>query len=147
MNNLCKLFLVTIVVSMLVTAKQTADPKAGIAALKTSFHLDDPDWQFEVFPVDNFGVGTGYSFTPGQPTREKDFICATFGCLNTPPPPVGSEAWLKVNGFAEVGTGGGLTIHSDSKSTLGTGIILPGIMKLIKADFSADFTKDVTVDI
>jgi hypothetical protein len=148
MKNLRKALVVTLAICTLVFAKQTADPKAGIQALKTSFHLDDPDWQFEVYPVDNFGVGTGYSFIPGKPTQEKDFICATFGCLSvTPAPTVGSPEWLTVNGYAEVANGGALNIHSDSKSSFGTGIVLPGIMKLIKADFNADFSKNVTVDI
>jgi hypothetical protein len=134
--------------TIVVTAKQGVDPQQGVAVLKTAFALNDPDWQFAVYPVDNFGVATGYNFTPGQPTRDKDFICATFGCLQiSPAPAVGSDPWKKVNGFAELGNGGALTIHSDSKSTFGLSVILPGILKLIKADFSADYSKNVTVDI
>lgn len=147
MNRMRTLAAILITVSLFAAGSQVADPKTGIAVMKKSFGLDDC-YQFAVYPIDNFGVGTAYNFKPGQPTTDQDFICATFSCLDiSPAPAVGTDAWMNINGYATPAQGGSLTLHSDSKSTYGTGVVLPGIMKLIKADFSADFTKNVTVDI
>jgi hypothetical protein len=118
----------------------------GIKLLKSTLDLD-PCYQFQVYPVDNFGVGTAYTFTANQPVTDRDFICATFSCLKLPVQPVGSDAWLNVDDAAAVGSGGQVVIHGDSKSTYGTGVVLPGILKMIKADFSANFTNNTTVDI
>src|SRR5260370_33791431 len=91
-------------------SSQIADPKIGMAAVQKAFQLDGDCWQFQVYPVDNFGVGTAYDFKPGQPLSASDFICATFGCLSAERKDVGTDAWLNVDGLTENGGGGSLTM-------------------------------------
>lgn len=77
MNRMRTVVAILITVSLFAAGSQVADPKAGIAVMKKSFGLDDC-YQFAVYPVDNFGVGTAYNFKPGQPTTDQDFTAHVY---------------------------------------------------------------------
>jgi hypothetical protein len=116
--------------------------------LATAFGVKAQDnWEFQAYPVDNFGIGTAYDFKPGQPTLTGDFICSTFKCLNEKPADVGSSDWLSIDGILIPGGGGSLTLTADSKKEFSAGVVLSSLLKLINLNFSADFTNNATVTI
>jgi hypothetical protein len=79
-------------------------------AVKKVLDEDINGFEKRSYPVDNFGLITAYS------ASDSVFICDMFNCLGMDDIQSSSANWLAMNGYAGIGSGGGVQL-SESKST------------------------------
>lgn len=88
------------------------------SAMRDIFGRDFPHYQWLDYPLNDFGVGTAYRDTK-ETANDRNFLCATFDCLNIEPAPASNtdeglnKQWLLVapspnadRGYADYGCGG-----------------------------------------
>lgn len=122
-------------------------PGKQIAPILTSvFGLNDY-YQISPYPVDNFGVFTAYSAPRGQLWDEGNQICATWSCLGieTNEIPNDPSQRTTINGFADIGSGGTITLTDDQQNSFGVNLLLPGLAKLIDIKGGVDWKNHVNV--
>jgi hypothetical protein len=106
-------------------------------------------YQFASYPVDNFGLATCYD------SREKTQICATWTCLaedKDVPPDTDADSQLKLitlkkERYADVGTGGPVTLTSEEQRNLGLTAVLPQLLKVIGINADLSSAQNVHVEL
>ncbi|GAB2961762.1 hypothetical protein GCM10027048_32550 [Hymenobacter coalescens] len=115
--------------------------KIMVKAIKKAIGSDLKGYQSFSYPTDNFGIVTSYTST----ADDGNFLCDTWNCLNVTTPPANDKAaWLNVNGFAAVGSGGAISFTKNQKKQLALKAILPKIYDVVGIGADASFESDVT---
>jgi hypothetical protein len=131
--------------AILVACPPSTDPKAQILPIEAQDLGLDANYQLSPYPVDNFGLLTSYRPPKGQKWNEGNQICATWSCLGLDSIPTDATQRFTVNGFADSGTGGTLTLSDDKQNSFGINLLLPGLAKLIDVKGNVDWKKHITV--
>jgi hypothetical protein len=114
-------------------------------AFKSAFGSDFSEYQFVSYPTDNFGIGTSYLGS----SDPKNFQCATWSCFGITQDAVAALASAHpdkiadINGYADVGKGGSLTLSTDDQKNISLGAVVPSIYNMLGVTANADWTKHV----
>jgi hypothetical protein len=110
-----------------------------------SLNPQDGDYRWYGYPVDNFGVLTAYDPPAGTPFRDSDRICATWSCLDIVPAAVPTDpmARLNVNGYADIGGGGGITLTQEQANKIGVNLLLPNLAQVANFKAGVDLSRGV----
>lgn len=106
------------------------------------------NYQWSGYPVDNFGVGTAYDPPKGKQWSDGDRLCASWTCIGVKPEsiPTDLEVRLTLNGFADKGSGGSVTLSEKQKKELGLNLLLPGLANVLNLTAKLDWSKGVNID-
>lgn len=102
---------------------------------------------FSSYPLDNFGVGTAYSYKD----KPENFICATWECVgiadDTKVSALSADDKLRVmaNGVQYVtpGTGPSLNLTEDEKKSIGLNLLLPKLLQVLDITADLSHTDDI----
>lgn len=140
-----KLSIIGLTIALVLTLT-ACPPKYGDmmrSNFKNALGHDLSKYTFLSYPTDNFGVATIYdqSFDPSN------FVCATWPCLGYPPAPMPTDASkiLTINGNADVGTGGNITLSTDQQQDIAVNVVLPQIYNVLKVSAGTEWKKHTTV--
>jgi hypothetical protein len=103
-------------------------------------------FKFASYPVNNFGVATAYA-------KDGTELCATWTCLaDDADVPTDTDALLSVTTksgtrYADVGTGGTITLSDDEKHEFGLKLLLPQILKVVNLNANIGRNNDVKTDL
>lgn len=99
------------------------------------------------YPTDNYGLVTSYN----NSAADENFICDMWNCIGFADAdiPVTTSDWMKMNGFAAVGTGGAISLSSSKKNKVAAKVVLPKIYNVIgvSGGFDKDKATNVTINI
>jgi len=104
----------------------------------------DGEYRWFAYPVDNFGVLTSYDPPTTRAWIDSDRICATWSCIESKPPD-DIVTRISVNGFADPGEGGPVTLDEKTQKKFGLGLLLPGLADLFKIGGKLDWSKGVKI--
>lgn len=116
-------------------------------AFRSAFGSDYNEYQFVSYPTDNFGVGTTYIGS----SDPQNFQCATWSCFGYTADQVKAlalanpEKVQNIDGHADVGHGGALTLTSETTKSVGIGAVVPSIYNMLDVKADADWSKHVKV--
>jgi hypothetical protein len=104
------------------------------AAIRRSLGNDFREYEWMSYPTNNFGVGTMYVLnSEKEKPGDKNQWCATYTCLGLEGKraPVDATARLTAGGFADVGTGGPVSLSDDQSETLAGEVFLPRLLNIL----------------
>lgn len=123
-------------------------------AIKKGLGDDVKDYQALSYPTNSFGVATVFSASqPGEPVSNKDFLCATWKCLNAPggviptDPAAALNVSVRDTNYAEVGDGGPVKLDTNSASDYAVKVALPTIQQILKLGGGADYASTTKVEL
>src|SRR5437870_1749122 len=91
------------------------------------------------YPTNNFGIMTLFVVDKqGAKPKPEDQECATFTCLKINLDSLTAKQIESVNGYADLGKGGPITLNADDKSSLSLSAVLPKILSVL--NLSGDFS-------
>ncbi|MDO8777611.1 MAG: hypothetical protein Q7K57_54630 [Burkholderiaceae bacterium] len=139
---------------LILTAFPGCPPKSGnLLAKKIQEVLgeDVKEYQGLSYPTNSFGVATSYnSPESGKPVSDADFVCATWKCLgidssSSEPKDQKAQLVVSVGGveYAQIGSGGSITLSSDEASQYAFTAMLPKIEGVLNLGGGLD-AKSVT---
>lgn len=137
-----------------VASLQLAQPNAAaqdygsLMAREVRRVLGDKDlrgYQFLSYPTNNFGIMTMYVLDkPSDNPKAANQWCATFTCLGLKgKEPTDPSAVKNVNGYADIGGGGPITLTDEQKRSLSVSALLPKILQVLDVGGNVDLSRDV----
>jgi hypothetical protein len=97
------------------------------------------------YPTNNFGLMTLFIVDKqGAKPKPENQECATFTCLNINPDTLTAKQIESVNGYADPGKGGALSLNADDKSSLSLSAVLPKILSVLNLSGDLSNTLGVT---
>ena len=104
------------------------------AAIRRSLGGDFREYEWVSYPTNNFGIATMYLLdSPRSKPSDKNQWCATYTCLGLEGKraPADASARLTAGGFADVGTGGPITLSDEESRILAGEVFLPEILNVL----------------
>ena len=105
------------------------------STLKHSLGDDFRQYEWLSYPTNNFGVATMYVLESekSRPSGSNQW-CATFTCIGLSENQIPSDPRLRltVNGFADVGSGGPISISGSDSASLAVGFFAPAIFNVLR---------------
>lgn len=101
------------------------------------------------YPTNNFGIGTSFYLKErgDSPTDDRQ-ICATYSCLSTTKnqqPPSDHDSLIKVNGFADIGTGSSLQLTENDKSQILAALNLKKLIQKLTLGAELKIERDLNI--
>jgi len=103
-------------------------------------------FKFASYPVNNFGVVTEYD-------KKNTELCATWTCVapdnDVPTDPDSLLSITTKSGvrYADIGSGGTITLSDDEKHDLGINVVLPQLLKVINLNATVGMNHDIQTDL
>jgi|SRR5579859_5946268 len=97
------------------------------------------------YPTNNFGIMTTFIVNkPGGKVRSGDQECATFTCIGQNQDALTAPQVMDVNGYADVGLGGAITLSDDEKNSLTLSSVLPSILSVLNLSGALNSSHGIT---
>jgi hypothetical protein len=150
LQNLGMVFAAATIISFVETAVAADYSHTMQTEVKKTLGNDFRDYSWLSYPTTNFGIATMYVL-PTKTTKasDKNQWCASFTCLGMDDDQVPSEPEkrLKLNGFADIGSGGPITLTDTQKHDLAIGAVLPKIGQILGLNASTDWNTGTTISL
>ncbi len=120
------------------------------AAIRRSLGGDFREYEWVSYPTNNFGIATMYLLdSPRSKPSDKNQWCATYTCLGLEGKraPADASARLTAGGFADVGTGGPITLSDEESRILAGEVFLPEILNVLGLGAQLAATKNARIGI
>ena len=106
---------------------------------------DLKNYEWISYPTNNFGVMTMFIVdAKGQKIKPENQECATFTCLGLKPSDLNAEQLKDVDGYADIGEGGSITLNDDEKKALSLSAVLPKILSVLNLSGNVDRSTGIT---
>lgn len=91
------------------------------------------------YPTNNFGIMTMFiADAKGKKIKTENQECATFTCLGLKASDLNPEQIKNVNGYADIGSGGSITLTDAEKKSLSLSAVLPKILSVLNLSGNLD---------